>query len=369
MSSRRSSLLSAAAVFVVLVGVVVFLQIGTDNNAGTSAGSSDVQPGQIDCGPGRIAGAGSTFAKNIELQWIQDYLRACPASAVNYNATGSGAGIQSFVDHQVDFAGSDSLMKDDEQRGADARCRPGHAIHLPIAAGALVFTYNLPGVETLRLSPAVLAGIFSNQITRWDDPRVAADNPGVRLPRIPVQAIHRSDSSGTTDAFSRYLAASAGDAWPLGTGKELRWPGGQAAKGSDGVTTSVRSSPGGITYMEESFALANQLSTALLRNGAGEFVAPESGPVSAALAAAKVDTSKGDVRVSIDFRSTASGIYPASAVTYAILCDRGNSNPAGLRAYLGYAVTRGQQSAAPLGYAPLPEPLTREATARLMRLG
>jgi phosphate transport system substrate-binding protein len=367
-SSRRSSLLSAASVVVVLAAVVAFFQIGTDDNTGTSAGSSDVQPGQIECGTGRIAGAGSTFAKNIELQWIQDYLRVCPAAAVNYQATGSGAGIQSFVDAQVDFAGSDSLMKDDEQEGADARCRPGRAIHLPIAAGALVFTYNLPGVETLRLSPVTLAGIFQNEITRWDDPRVVADNPGVRLPRIPIQAIHRSDSSGTTDAFSQYLEASAGDAWRLGTGKELRWPGGQAAKGSDGVTLSVRSAPGGITYMEESFALANQLSTALLRNGAGEYVAPEPGPVSAALAAAEVDTSAGDVRVSIDFRSTASGIYPASAVTYAIVCDRGNSNPAGLRAFLGYAATIGQQSAGPLGYAPLPEPLTREVTARLTRL-
>lgn len=177
----------------------------------------------------------------------------------------------------------------------------------------MVFTYNLPGVDRLRLSPTVLADVFSSEILRWDDPRVVADNPG--------------------------------------------------------VTRTVRSAPGGITYMEESFALSNQLPTAQLRNGAGEYVAPEPGPVSAALAAATTDTSKGDVRVSIDFRSTARGIYPASAVAYAIVCDRGNSNPAGLRAFLGYAVTRGQQSAAPLGYAPLPEPLKREASARLAKLG
>lgn len=362
---KRRTVLAVAATVVALLAVVGFFRIGSDDNSGSSAGTSGVQPGEVPCGSGSIAGAGSTFAKNIQLQWIQDYLRACPGRAVNYNATGSGAGIQAFVDRQVDFAGSDSLMKPDEQAGANARCGRGRGIHLPIAAGALVFTYNLPGVDELRLSPASIAGIFTGRITRWNDPALVADNPGVRLPRIPVQAVHRSDSSGTTDVFSHYVSSTAGASWTLGTGKELRWPGGQAAKGSDGVTVAVKNAPGAISYMEQSFALANQLPAAQLRNAAGEYVAPDPAPVSAALAAARADTAAGDIRVSIDFRSTARGIYPASAVTYAIVCDRGNSNPLGLRAFLGYAVGRGQESAGPLGYAPLPAPLAQQVSTRL----
>jgi phosphate transport system substrate-binding protein len=367
-SIRRAACVAGAILVLVAAGIG-FLRVGTDDNAGASAGTSGVRPGDIPCGRGVLAGAGSTFAKNIELQWVQDYLRACPATSVNYNATGSGAGIQAFIDGQVDFAGSDSLMKSDEQALADSRCGGGNrAIQLPITAGALVFTFNLPGVESLRLSPSVISDLFQGRVARWDDPRVAADNPGVRLPRIPVQAVHRSDSSGTTDVFSRYVAAAAGEGWQLGTGKELRWPAGQAAKGSDGVTVAVKSAPGAITYMEESFAKANQLGAAQLRNGAGEYVAPEPGPVSAALAAATSDTSKNDLRVSVNFTSPTAGIYPASAVTYAIVCNSGNTNPSGLRAFLGYAVSRGQQSAGPLGYAPLPATLANRVPPLISRI-
>lgn len=372
MHRERSGLRAALGVVGVLLAVVAvvgFFRVGSDDNSGASAGTSGVRPGDVPCGSGTVAGAGSTFAKNIELQWIQDYLTACPGASVNYNATGSGAGIQAFVDRQVDFAGSDSLMKEDEQAGADARCRPGsRALHLPIAAGALVLTANLPGVDTLRLSPSSLADIFQNRISRWDDPRIAADNPGIRLPKLVVQAVHRSDSSGTTDVFSNYLTAAAGPQWELGAGKELRWPGGTAAKGSDGVTQSVKSAPGAITYLEESFAKANQLPTVALRNEAGLFVAPTPAAVSSALAASTADTSAGDVRVDVDYRSRQPDIYPATAVTYAIVCADGNRNADGLRAFLSYAVGPGQRSAGPLGYAPLPEPLVRRVVPLVDRL-
>jgi phosphate transport system substrate-binding protein len=348
---------------VLLVGLALwgFLSAGTDDNAGSSASTSGVRPGQIPCGRGALAGAGSTFAKNIELQWIQDYTRACPTSGLNYNATGSGAGIQSFADGQVDFAGSDSLMKPDEQAAADKRCGRGHrAVHLPVSAGGLVFTYNLPGLENraLRLSPEVISGLFQGEITRWNDPRVAADNPGVVLPKLFVQPVHRSDSSGTTDVFSRYMAATAGSGWKLGTGKDLRWPGGQGAKGSDGVTMAVTSAPGGITYAEQSFAKANQLTVAQLKNGAGEYVTADGATVSKALEAAKIDDSHGDLRVTVDFATPVPGLYSATAVTYAIVCDRGNRDAEGVRNYLSYAVGLGQKSAEPLGYAPLPQPIT-----------
>jgi phosphate transport system substrate-binding protein len=355
-SAKR--LFGTPAAILVLGGSLLGLTAcGTDNNSG-SGGAAAPAAGSIPCGTGSITGAGSTFQKNIELQWIKDYTGACNGSQVNYNGTGSGAGIQSFNDKQVDFAGSDSLMKDDEQAKADARCGGGNkAIHMPITAGAIVFTYNLPGVSTLKLSPAVLAGIFQGQIKTWNDPKIAADNAGVTLPNVPVQPVHRSDSSGSTDILSKFLDSTAKDSWKLGTGKELQWPGGQAGKGSDGVTAAVKSAPGGITYVEQSFSKANSLPEAQVSSGSGQFVAANGQTVAAALASVTPDTSKGDVRVKIDYSKTPAGAYPVSAVSYVITCGKGNANAAALKAYLGYSADKGQASAESLGFAPLPQAL------------
>ncbi len=370
-TARTRRLLGTPAAILVLGGGLLGLTAcGSDDNSGsTTAAGTGVKQGDIACGSGALTGGGSTFQKNIELQWIKDYTTACPGAQVQYNATGSGAGIQSFSDNQVDFAGSDSLMKDDEQQAADARCGPGNtAIHTPITAGAIVFTYNLPGVDELKLSPEVLAGIFQGQIKTWNDPKIAADNPGVQLPATPVQPVHRSDSSGSTDILSQFLDATAKDTWKLGTGKELQWPGGQAAKGSDGVTAAVKSAPGGITYVEQSFSKANQLPEAQVKNSAGEFVAPNGQTVSAALAGAQPDTSKGDIRVKIDYASTPTGSYPVSAVTYVITCDKGNKNAAALKAYLGYAADKGQASADALGFAPLPSSLADKVKPQIQSI-
>jgi phosphate transport system substrate-binding protein len=351
--ATRRLLGTPAAILVLGGGLLGLTACGSDNN--TTAGSSGVSAGSIPCGTGALTGAGSTFQKNIELQWIKDYTGACSGAQVNYNGTGSGAGIQSFSDNQVDFAGSDSLMKDTEQTKADARCGAGNkAIHTPITAGAIVFTYNLPGVSNLKLSPEVLAGIFMGTIKTWNDPKIAADNAGVNLPSTTIQPVHRSDSSGSTDILSKFLDATAKDTWTLGTGKDLKWPGGQAGKGSDGVTAAVKSAPGGITYVEQSFSKANSLPEAQVKNGNGEFVAANGQSVSTALAAATADTSKGDIRVKIDYTSKSAGAYPVSAVSYVITCDKGNKNAAALKAYLGYAADKGQASADALGFAPLP---------------
>jgi phosphate transport system substrate-binding protein len=351
-------------------GLLGLTACGSDNNSSSGGGSTGVQAGSIPCGAGSLTGAGSTFQKNIELQWIKDYTGACSGSQVNYNGTGSGAGIQSFNDSQIDFAGSDSLMKDDEQAKADARCGPGNkAIHLPITAGAIVFTYNLPGVQSLKLSPDVIAGIFMGQIKAWNDPKIAADNPGVSLPSVPVQPVHRSDSSGSTDILSKFLDATAKGTWTLGTGKDLTWPGGQSGKGSDGVTAAVKSAPGGIGYVEQSFSKANSLPEAQVKNGNGEFIAASGQSVSTALAGGTADTSKGDVRVKIDYASKTPGSYPVSAVSYVIACGKGNKNAAGLKAYLGYAADKGQGSADALGFAPLPTAIAAQVKPLVASLG
>ena len=369
MSTKRL-LGTPAAILVLGGGLLGLTACGSDNNSSSNSGSTGVQAGSIPCGNGALAGAGSTFQKNIQLQWIKDYTGACSGAQVNYNGTGSGAGIQSFSDNQVDFAGSDSLMKDDEQSKADARCGSGNkAVHMPITAGAIVFTYNLPGVSNLKLSPETLAGIFMGQIKTWNDPKIVADNPGANLPSTPVQPVHRSDSSGSTDITSKFLDATAKDTWTLGTGKDLKWPGGQAGKGSDGVTAAVKSQPGGITYVEQSFAKANNLPQAQVKNGNGEFESATGQTVSTALAGAKADTSKGDVRVKIDYSAKTAGAYPVSAVTYVITCDKGNKNAAALKAYLGYAADKGQASADALGFAPLPDAIASKVKPMVASLG
>lgn len=341
---------------------------GSDNNSGSSSGSGGSSAaaapssGSIACGKGSITGAGSTFQKNLELQWIKDYTGACSSSGVQYNGTGSGAGIQSFSDSQVDFAGSDSLLKETQQPKADARCGAGNkAVHIPVTGGAVVLTYNLPGVSDLKLSAAVLAGIFQGEIKNWNDPKIAAANGGTKLPSLPIQPVHRSDGSGTTDIFSKFLAATAKSGWKLGTGQELKWPAGQAAKGSDGVTAAVKSSSGGITYTELSFAKANSLPFAQVK-GAGDFVTASGDTVAAALSAAKVDDSKGDTRVKVDYATSQSGAYPISAVSYVIVCNKGNKNADALKAYLTCATGKGQDTAPSLGYGKLPDAIASKVT-------
>jgi phosphate transport system substrate-binding protein len=336
---------------------------GSDNNSSTSATPSVSASA---CGSGTLAGQGSTFAKNIELQWIKDFSARCKTLTVDYQGTGSGAGIQAFIANQADFAGSDSIMKDDEQAGADKRCG-SKAIHLPVTAGGIVLVYNLPGVDALTLSAKTLAGIFQGTIKKWDDPAIAGENKGVTLPSTAITAVHRSDGSGSTDVFSKFLTSQAGAAWKLGTGKELPWPTTiQAAKGSDGVTNAVKTTEGGLTYTELSFAVANSLPAAKIVNSSGEAIEATGDEVGKALAAATVDESKGDLRVTLDFATTSG--YPISAVSYVIVCTTGNKNAEGLRSYLGYAVTDGQKGVTDIGYAPLPTTLAGKVSTAVAAL-
>jgi phosphate transport system substrate-binding protein len=338
---------------------------GTDDNAGAGAQPSDTAGATSACTAGTLTGAGSTFQKNIELQWIKDFTGGCSGTTVDYKGVGSGAGISQFGEGTVDFAGSDSVMKDDEQAKADSRCGTGNkAVHLPVTAGAIVFAYHLSGVSGLQLSPATIAGIFQGKVTKWNAAEVAADNPGVTLPSTAIQAVHRSDSSGSTDVTSKYLDKTAGGGWKLGTGKELSWPGGQAAKGSDGVTTAVKSTNGAIAYTELSFAKANDLPVAKVKNASGAYVEPTGDSVAKALASATLDETKGDLRAKIDFATAEPAAYPVSAVSYVIVCDKGNKNAVLLKAFLTYAIGQGQVTADALGYAAVPDTIaTKLASA------
>ena len=353
---------STTLVGLVAVGALTLSACGTDDNTGTAQSRGN----DIDCATGDLRGAGSTFQKNIVSEWIKDYTGACTGATVDYQGIGSGAGIKQFGSGTVDFAGTDSTMKDDEQADADKRCK-SPAWHLPVSAGGIAIAYQLEGVDELHLSPATLAGIFQGTVKSWDDAAVKADNPDAELPNVAITAVHREDSSGTTSVFSKFLAKTAGAAWKLGEGKELSWPGSvQGAKGSDGVTQAVLAADGGITYTEVSYADNAGLSSVKVKNGAGEFVGPEAEAVSTALGGATLPATGNDLTVDYDFANTTPGAYPITAVTYEIVCSKGDpAKQALLASFLGYAVDDGQDAAEDNGYAPLPGAMTDRVKAAL----
>jgi len=344
-STTRAALVSLAT-----VGVLALAACGSDNGAKTSTNAT----GKADCAKGAISGSGSTFQQNIEQQWIKDYGNQCAGAQINYQGTGSGAGIEQFGAGTIDFAGSDVTMKPDEQAKADAQCG-GKAIHVPVTAGGIAIMYNVKGVKSLNLSAKTLAGIFQGSIKKWNDAQIAADNSGASLPATPIAAYHRADGSGTTSVFSNFEAANAGDAWKLGVGKQLNWKGGQAAKGSDGVTAGVKQTDGAVTYVELSFAKANSLPTAKIKGAGSDFVALSGNTVATFLASSFKITGQGaDLGGKVDF--TGADGYPISTVSYVIVCGKAKDAAKGklLRSYLDYAVGPGQAVAGSLGFASLP---------------
>jgi phosphate transport system substrate-binding protein len=347
----------------VLTGALSLSACGSDNN---TAGGSNVTPSsKVDCAKGDIKGAGSTFQKNIVAQWIKDYTAACAGASIDYQGVGSGAGIKQLGEGTIDFAGSDSTMKPEEQTAVDKTCG-SPALHLPVTAGGIAIAYNLKGVDNLQLSPATIAAIFQGKITKWDDAAIAKDNPGVTLPKTVITAIHREDSSGTTNVFSKFLTATAAADWKLGEGKELSWPTAiQGAKGSDGVTQAAAAADGGVAYIEKSFVESGGLKAAKVKNGAGEFTALAADTVSKALAGATVPDAGDDLKVKYDFANTTAGAYPITAVSYEIVCSKGKdaAKQALIKSYLNYSVGAGQASADANGFAPLPTALADRVLA------
>lgn len=351
----------------VVAGALALTGCGTDNNTQGATGGTPTSgsSSSIACATGDVKGAGSTFQKNIVAQWIKDYTAACSGATIDYQGIGSGAGIKQFSSGTIDFAGSDSTMKPDEQAAADKQCG-SPALHLPVTAGGIAIAYNLKDVKGLQLSPATIAAIFEGKVAKWDDALIKADNPGTALPSIAVTAVHRDDSSGTTDVLSKYLAATAGSAWTLGTGKELKWPASvQGASKSDGVTQAVAGTEGGVTYVEKSFVDAGSLSAAKVKNGAGEYAELSADTVTKALGGATVPASGNDLKVKYDFTNTTPGAYPVTAVSYEIVCSKGKdaAKQALLKSFLTYAVGDGQKDADATGFAPLPSTLVARVTS------
>jgi phosphate transport system substrate-binding protein len=303
----------------------------------------------------------------METQWTKDFGTQCPGAQVSYQATGSGAGITSIGNGTADFAGSDVTMAAADQTSANTACG-STAITIPITAGGVAITYNLSGVTSLQLSTPTVAGIFDGKITKWNDPAIAADNSGVTLPATPISVFYRNDSSGTTGVFTAYLMADAGSAWTLGSSKTITFFGGaQGAKGSAGTSAGVAQTAGGITYIETSYAKAQSLPVATIKGVGTAFVAPTTDAVSKGIAEGFSIVGTGnDLAGKMDYTKMATG-YPISTVSYALACSKYKDAAKGslVKAYLYYAVSKGQAAADSLGYAPLPADLVTKAEASI----
>ena len=326
--------------------------------AGSAAAGGSFQDSGFSCQSGTLRSSGSTAQGIVMEQWIAAYNSLCGATLNPYGGGGSGKGIQDFLTNQVDFAGSDSAMTADQMSQAKTqRCAGNDAVNLPMVIGPVAVAFNVPGVTDLTLTPSVIAQIFNLKITNWNDPAIAALNPGVTLPDLAIQAVHRSDDSGTTDNFTKYLKAAAPADWTYQTGKTWTAPGGVSGQGNDGVGKQVQSTPGSIGYVEWGYAQDQGLSIAKIDNGAGavELTAAAAGTT---VAAAQVVGTGKDLTIKMDYATKAPGAYPIVLVTYEIVCTAGNGNVgAQLQSFLGYTSTDGQAALESLGAAPLPAAL------------
>jgi len=320
----------------------------------TAGGSTASVPG------GTLNGSGSTFQENFDQDAIQAFDQAHPGVTINYGAGGSGKGQSDLLSHLVDFAGSDSIPK-------NLSSYTGGLLFFPIVAGPITVSYNLPSVAKLTLSAPTIAGIFDGSIKNWNDPAIAADNPGVTLPNQAITPVHRSDGSGTTSNFTKYLSKAAPSAWTLGSGSTVNFPGGQAASGNPGVATVVKQTVGAVGYVDYSTAVATGLTFASIKNSAGNVEPPTLAGASAAVAGATIAPD-----LTYDpTDSPAADAYPITSPTW-ILVYKTQTNAtktAILKAFLDYILTTGQGSiAAKDDFAPLPTALDQQAIAQLSQL-
>ena len=304
-------------------------------------------------------GAGATFPYPIYSKWFDAYAKVDPSVRFNYQSIGSGGGQKQILAQTVDFGASDGPMSDDNLSKA-----PGKLLHIPTVAGAVVMTYNLPGNVSLKLDGETIADIFLGKITKWNDPRIAATNPGVSLPSGDVVVVHRSDGSGTTFIFTDYLSKVSPE-WKqkAGNNTSVNWPVGLGGKGNEGVSGQVKQLPNSIGYVELIYAIQNKMPYADVKNASGEFVKPTLDSVTAALATADVPD---DFRFSMT-NAPGKGAYPIAGATWLLVYQQQKDANKGkkLVEFLKWAESDGEKMAKDLDYAPLPDALQQRVLKRI----
>jgi phosphate transport system substrate-binding protein len=329
----------------------------TSSPAGGSSSSA--------AGSGTVNAAGSSFQNTFQQAAIQAFKSVNPDVTVNYASVGSGTGRSNLYANTVLFAGSDTPIPASEQSKVPAGKT---VLYFPVFIGPITMSYNLPGVNTLKLTPALIAGIFQGEIKAWDDSAIKAVNPGVNLPSTAITIAVRSDSSGTTQNFSLYLTKAAPSVWKLGSASTIKWPStAHAGAQNTGVASIIKSTPGAIGYVDYADAKASGLSTALVQNKAGQYVAPTPAGSSTDAAAATIDP---DLTFAAADASSAATAYPLSYQSWDLVYSvQPNANDvAMLKSYLGYLLGAGQQMLPQLGYAPLPSGLDQKAVAQLNQI-
>lgn len=349
-----------AALSILTAGAVMLSACGSDNNASGGRAPTPTSSVTVACGgKTTLKASGSTAQENAMTRFAKAFEQACPGQSLNYTANGSGAGVSEFISSETDFAGSDSPLSKDEYNGAGQRCG-SPAWNLPMVFGPIAIAYNVNGLTSLNLDGPTAAKIFNGGITAWNDPAIQALNSTTTLPAEPIRVVFRSDESGTTDNFQRYLDTASGGAWGKGAGKQFKGGVGEGARGNGGAAVAVKDTEGSITYVEWSFAQTKQLNTAKVITSAGpEPVAISTESVGRTISAAWFTREGNDLALdTISFyRPNEPGSYPIVLATYEIVCSKYPDAQVGtaVKAFLQSTIGAGQNGLADNGYVPVPD--------------
>jgi phosphate transport system substrate-binding protein len=358
----RRSIISLLAVCAIPLGLAACGSSNDKSSSSTSSGSSSGSTLNA-----TLNGAGSTLAAPVYQTWgskLKDR-----GLKVNYQGSGSGAGVASLQQGTVLFAGSDPSLAAADKSGL----KKGTPLQIPVFFGGITMSYNLPGVKTgLKLDGPTAADIFQAKITNWNDPKIKALNPGVTLPNKKITVIHRSDSSGTTKGFTTFLSDySPSFKSAIGADKDVKWPSGTTgAKGNDGVAAAVKQTDGGVGYVEQAYALRNGFTYASVKNKSGKFVVPTLASTSAAGEGITVPTDLGISTINSPNPAAYPIVSQTFLDTYEDVCKAGAtaSEAKGLKAFVTYGLTDGQDIAKQLSYAPLPSSLKSKAMSAVSKL-
>lgn len=356
---RRAATAAAAAVTALVLAGCSMSAAGngmTEDGSAASSGGAALS--------GTLNAGGSTFQLTFQEEAVSGFKAVEPNITVNYNGDGSGGGRNDLAANAVSLAGSDSPIPATET----AHFKGKQVLYFPVVVGPITLAYHLTGLPNLKLSPSVIAAIFDGKIKTWDDQAIEADNPGRTLPPTPITLAVRSDSSGTTANFTKFLVEAVPSKWPRGTGSLIAWPAGRVAgKGNNGVAQIVTSTPGAIGYVDYATAKAFRLDFASVQNKAGTFVVPS--PTTAAAAASQVTLAPDETFSAVWTDGTRS--YPITYQSWDLVyAKQPNAKDVKLlRAYLGYLLGAGQELLPQLGYAPLPASIDQQALAQLNKIG
>jgi phosphate transport system substrate-binding protein len=327
----------------------------------TQGGGSDNRAKDAIVNPVSLTGAGATFVAPLFQGWFVALNQEVPNLEVNYQSVGSGAGVEQFMSRTVDFGASDVAMNDEEIAKIN-----GEVLMLPMTAGSIVLAYNLPGVEGLKISQAVAGDIFLGNITKWNDPKLVADNPDLTLPDKQIIVVHRSDGSGTTGVFTKNLSDMSPEfGEKIGEGKSVEWPTTQGkfigGKGNEGVTAGIQQNEGAIGYVEYGYAKNNGIPMADLQNKDGNFVTPSDENASATLANVELPE---NLRAFI-INAPGADSYPIVSYSWMLVYPKYDDpeKAKAMEVMIEFGLNQGQQMAPPLGYVPLPEVVRQKVAA------